>query len=497
MTKNIKIKLLVLVLLLATSSCKKWLDLKPQDGIVREEFWNTKEQLQSAVIGCYASMLTGTLVQNMFLYGELRADMLVATNFTFTSEIDIMNADIQSTNTMANWASLYSTINYCNTVIEYGPKVLESDGTLSQEQLDAYLAEAKGLRAYLYFNLLKVWGEVPLQLKASSSDSKIEQLPKSSKQEVYDQIVSDLEFAAKHAKNTYGNQDMDKGRLTRYSIYALQADVYLWDEKYAECIAACDKIIASNKFGLIDGKNPSSWFFNVYSKGNSNESIFELQFDQQALNPWFNLLGNTGRRFTASPLIVPDEIFIVDGVNPDNKDIRGDGGSFRASDGVIAKHVVSTHGGEGFLAETSSYRHWFVYRYADVLLLKAEALAWSNKGQEALSLVETIRTRANAVESTLESPDPTIAADVSDYILRERAREFAFEGKRWFDLLRHSKRNNYARINIITDVISKIARPDKQQSMITKYKDPRSHYLPIHISELQADKLLVQNPFYN
>jgi len=494
MIKNIKYKILLIIIILSGSSCNKWLELKPQDGIVREDFWKTKEQLQSAVVGCYSSLLSGALVQNLFIWGELRADMVSTTAFSTINEVDYKNAEILSTNSLTNWSLLYSTINLCNTVIEYGPEVIKSDNTLTQQQLDAYLGEARALRAMMYFYLLRIWGEVPLQLKSSSSDSKIEQLAKSTQTEVFNQIISDLDFAALNAPTTYSssNPGMDKGRITKYTVYALQADAYLWMDKYEECIAACDKVINSNRFGLTDGSIASDWYSTLYERGNSTESIFEVQFDAQALNPWFGVLAQPTRRFESS-IIVPD-LFGYD-LDPNKKDIRGDGGSYRISDAVIWKHVGTST--TNTVAENQSYRHWFVYRYADILLMKAEACAWSNKGQEALGLIDNIRARAQALPATAESPDPTDATAVSDYILRERSREFAFEGKRWYDLLRHAKRNNYAHLDLITDAISMVAPPDKQQSMISKFKDVRSHYLPIIITELQADKKLVQNPFYN
>lgn len=493
MRKNIY-RVLVLLVVLVSSSCNKWLELKPQDGLVREDFWQTKEQLESAVIGAYSSLLDNDLVTNLFLWGELRADMIEPTAMASIDEVNFSNAEILSTNRLVNWNKLYATINYCNTIIDFGPQVLQNDQTLNQTQLNSYLAEARGLRAMMYFYLLKIWGEVPLQLNASASDSKIEQLPKSSKEEVYAQILKDLDFAATNARATYGSNAANKGRLTTYGINALQADVYLWNDRYEECITACDKIIKSSQFGLINGANPSAWFNTLYVAGNSPESIFEFQFSDQALNPWYNFFTQVTRRYTTTEFVSID-LYGSDPVDPLNvRDIRGDGASFRNADLSIWKHIGT--GPNTQLSQNSSSRHWFVYRYADILLLKAEALAWTNKGAEALELVKAVRTRAQALSVTEENPDPSSPGEVSDYILKERAREFAFEGKRWFDILRNAKRNNYERLNLITDMIAEIAPPDKQQSMISKYKDAGSHYLPIHLSELQADKLLVQNPFY-
>lgn len=487
---------ILLVILLCTTSCSKWLDIKPQDGIIRDNYWQNKEQLKAAVIGCYASLLNGSLVQSLFVWGELRADMVGSTLNTAVDEVNIMQANILATNAYTTWAPVYRTINYCNTVIDYAAKVLDTDKTLTQEALDGYLAEAYGLRALMYFYLLRTFGEVPLQLHATDSDNSLDQLVKSSQEEVYTQIISDLAFADAHAADTYGTTLQDKGRITRYSIYALEADVYLWNEKYEECIAACDKVINSGRFGLMDGSVQSQWFNNVFYIGNSAESIFEFQFDQQQLNPFYAMVIALNARFVGSPKVM-DEVYSIDLTDATKKDIRGDGGSIRATDNMIWKYAGAT-GGLTLTARgvNDSWAHWFVYRYADILLLKAEALAWVERGQEALDLINVIRTRAGAIENTAESPDPSSAYDVSSYVLRERAREFAFEGKRWYDVLRHAKRNNYEHLDIILDMVAMTAPGNMQQSIINKYRDVRSHYLPINQYELQADKKLVQNPYY-
>lgn len=489
-------KYILIVALLLTSSCSKWLDVKPQDGIIRDNYWQNKEQLKAAVIGCYSSLLNNGLVSELFVWGELRADMVSSTLNTAVDEINIMQANILATNSYTSWAYVYSTINYCNTVIDYAAKVMETDKTLTQEALDGYLAEAHGLRALMYFYLLRTFGEVPLQLKATDSDNSLDQLEKSTQDKVYAQIVADLTFAETHALETYGSTAQDKGRLTKHGIYALEADVYLWNEKYDDCIAACDKVINSGRYGLMDGSVQSQWFNNVFYIGNSAESIFEFQFDQQQLNPFYSMFIVATNRFIGSPRVM-DEVYGIDLTDATKKDIRGDGGSIRATDQMIWKFAGAT-GGTTSVARTAadSWAHWFVYRYSDILLLKAEALAWIERGQEALDLVTTIRTRAGAIDGTSESPDPGSAIDVSNYILNERAREFAFEGKRWYDILRHAKRNNYAHLEIMLDMVAMTAPGSMQQSIINKYKDVRSHYLPINQYELQADKKLVQNPYY-
>jgi hypothetical protein len=497
MIQKTKYLTLLLFAVMLTTSCEKWLDLKPQDGIIRQNFWKTKEDVKSAVIGCYSSLFATT--QTLFIWGEIRGDMLSPTIRTSTEQMDIINGNIVSSNTITNWRVIYKTINYCNTVIDFAPTVLVSDMTFKEADLNSYLAEVYALRGLMYFNLLRSFGEVPLQLKSTSSDANLEQLFKSTQQEVWDQILKDLTFAEQYAPTTYGIREQDKGRITRYTVNAILADVYLWNEKYTECIDACNKVINSGLYGLISGRNADStinsqWFNTVFYNGNSNESIFEFQYDNQILNPFYNLFISTSRQFMGSPLVM-DEVYTIDPLDDTNKDIRGDLSSIRASDGMIWKFSGANNTGTARTA-TSSYAHWFVYRYSDILLMKAEALAWTGDGQGALDLVKVMRDRANALPGTALSPDPLSPTEVTDYIMAERAREFAFEGKRWYDILRNSKRNNYAHIQYLLDIVTKVAPGDRQQYILNKYKDVRSHYLPIYIYELQTDKNLVQNPFY-
>jgi hypothetical protein len=137
-------------------SCKKWLDLQPPDGITGAAYWQTKEQVQASVTGCYASLLgspTGnrSLAELLFLWGELRSDMLATTTFTVPDELDIMNVNILPTNTITDWRSVYQIINYCNTVIDFAPQVLGRDQTFTQAALNRSIAEVKTLRALMYF----------------------------------------------------------------------------------------------------------------------------------------------------------------------------------------------------------------------------------------------------------------------------------------------------------------------------------------------------------
>jgi hypothetical protein len=119
--------------------------------------------------------------------------------------------------------------------------------------------------------------------------------------------------------------------------------------------------------------------------------------------------------------------------------------------------------------------------------------------KDAAAAMKIVRTARNAVMTDeYKYPGDIDGIALEKSILDERAREFAYEGKRWYDVLRFAKRNDYAGIQYLLDMAINSASPEKQQSLIAKYKDPKhnSHYWPISEVELEANKALKQNEFY-
>ncbi len=513
MYKRIIYRSVLILTLVLSCSCNKYLTLYPQDGTTRQEFWQNKEQLQSAVIGIYSSLLAGTpatiasgkpsaapeLVESLFLWGELRADNVAQSVSTGTpvDMYNIMDENILSTNSYVKWSSVYTTINYCNTVLRYGPDVANSDPTLTPANLNAYMAEALAIRALMYFYLVRTFGDVPLKLNPTATDNDLEFLAKSPQADVLKQILSDLTTAEANAKFTYGVTASDKGRVTKYMINALQADIYLWQYDYANCITACDKIIKSNQFGLVSG---NSLFNNVYSNGNSTESIFEFQFDGSTTqnNPFYGLCGNAPNAQLQVQQNVGVTVFPLDPNDSKNVDVRA---AIATNPGISGIWKwIGTPGSSASVSATTSFRHWIVYRYADILLMEAEAYAWTNRGTDALNIVLQIKQRSNNIYVpgvSLDFPnDPTNALSVSNYILDERNREFIYEGKRWFDLVRHARRNYPNNVNILINALVAVLPPAYQQNAIAKLNDPNSFYLPIPNSDILQDPNLKQNPFY-
>lgn len=493
MFKNRFYKAAVLVTLaMSVCSCNKFLELRPQNGITSDAFWQTKEQLQSAVIGIYNNMLTGPAA-DFFEWGEVRADFVVPGPGVTGDETNIISSNILPSNGIANWGPFYTVINLCNNVIDNAPGVLTKDKTLDPKVLAGYLAEAKTIRALMYFYLVRSFRDVPLKIKYTASDSDVQQLAKSSSDDVLKQVLADLKDAEVNAVATYGNIPSDKGRITVYTVETILADVYLWMDDYANCITYCDKVINSGRFGLVQNTG-GTWFNNLYVTQNSIEGIFELQYSTAALNPYFSFFAPSAKpHYLANPSLI-DDFYAVDADNPDNFDIRGSDVAIHIADQSIYKYIALSP--TSLRTTDASYAHWIFYRYADVLMMKAEACIYSNRGQDALDIIAQIRQRANALPDTEKSPAVTDVQALTDYLVAERAREFAFEGKRWYDLLRNAKRNNFARLDLLVDAAVRSVPPLYASGAISKLHDPNTLYFPVPLGDIQKDPNLVQNPFY-
>jgi hypothetical protein len=530
MKKHIII-LSISVIALLFSSCSDWLNLAPEDGVTRQEFWKTKEHVHSAVIGCYASLLDGP-VEKMFLWGELRADMLangVAPNNSYNA---IFDGEISPSNNTVDWSDLYTVINNCNIVLRFAPNVRKNDATFSAKQLKEYEAEVLTLRAMMYFTLVRSFRDVPLVLEGYIADDQDFYLPTTPGDQILDTLIHDLKIASVNAPVTYNNNEKNKNRITAWSAKALLADIYLWKERYAECNALCQEIIGSNRYSMIpveklnfevasggviidtltiaNESDADKMFVQSYVDGRSVESIFEIPFTTLKTNPFYAMLG-------ASNFSLRPKLEIVDGIifpEPiydyarDATDIRGSGCSYRA--GLLWKYIGTSRTG----AQRTSIDYtspWIVYKYSDVLLMKAEALnqiglQTHNEGaqdyyKQAVATMKIVRDARNAVETS----DYNFGTDIEGKmlekaILDERAREFSYEGKRWYDVLRNAKRNNYEASNIqyLVNMAINSAPPEKQQSLIAKYKVPshNSHYWPIYIREIETNPKLKQNDFY-
>jgi starch-binding outer membrane protein, SusD/RagB family len=476
---TIKTLLLLALFMFGSTGCNDWIDIEPENELIKQEFWKTSDDVLAVLAGTYDA-LRGT-TQKSFLMGEVRADYLSVGGGTFNNYASIGANDIGTTNGETRWADYYKTINLANTVMYYAPVMQELDLSLTDRMLDGIESEMLFVRSLSYFYLLRIWKDVPLVLTPTISDTVDFYMPKSTEKEVIKQIKSDLKRASGKAwtQEFIGDRASYKGRANKYAIQSLLADVLLWNEEYEECITYCDSIIDTGIFAL---ESNSDWF-DLYYPGNSYvESIFEIQYDddlEQQENPMFSngLLGSLQINLS----LIPYE---------EDEDIRYCNGN-----GPLWKYAGRDETGLGSRQRRSSERdaNFIYYRYADILMMKAEALGETGNLTDGNYLVQQIADRAG-VEF---NPQFTLLG-FRGLILTERGLEFAGEGKRWFDVLRFAKKEGFKDTKVLADIILGKASDAKELAIMrTKVIDTMSYYLPIHHDEVQNNRNLVQNPFYD
>jgi starch-binding outer membrane protein, SusD/RagB family len=493
------LKLTLIGFLFASMSCSDWLQLEPESDLTREEFWRSGADVEAAAGGIYKELAAN--VTPCLKWGELRGDIFLPGSRIDVDDLNVMESNIYPENSLTKWDGFYKTINYANTLLEFAPKVVERDQTFTENESRAYEAEALFLRSLCYFYLVRTFRDVPMVLDASLSDNQDYYPAMSKEPEILDQLVADLKNAVNYLPNTYGKLEYDKGRATKGAVYALLADIYLHNENYAECISNCDQVINGHQFALVEGED---WFFNFYP-GNSNESIFEVQFDkdQNQVNSLYSMTapypadystypdGNDEFRF--SPYVV--KLFTkYDG------DRRGGGKTYLPynvdNNHYILWKYIGTTSSEFIMTPRNGNQEsdadWIVYRYADILLMKAEASIELGNYSTAVQLINQIRKRAG-IELIPESSNKSALLST---LLDERAREFAGEGKRWFDLVRFGRRNNFENKDKFISILIANKPLDKREILRSKYSNTDSWYMPVNQNEIDQNSKLEQNPYY-
>ncbi|MFD1768680.1 RagB/SusD family nutrient uptake outer membrane protein [Sphingobacterium suaedae] len=486
--KKTLIILKLVILTVSISSCSKWLDLQPQDGITKNEFWKTKEDVRAALFGIYSSLNSGGVEERIFLWGELRADMVGVTSYAIDDYRLVKNYNTLSTNQLADWSAMYTAINNCNLLIDFAPEAKAADPTFTDSEYNSYVGEALAVRSLLYFYLVRTFRDIPLKLKGSYKDTDVESVGQANAAQVLEQLINDLKRAQEmvpdyHVPPSGANlviNASNTGRITKPAVTTLLADVYLWNEEYDKAEAEANKVLVSNRYRLL-GEASRAIF-----DGGTAETIFEISHKESIENPMYPLVVDPRRRYVAAVEIVNSDVFPPNTeTDLDLTDSRGEGILYTSS-GAIVKHGT----------ETPDYFNFQIYRISDAMLIQAEAIAEQGRGAEALQILNTLRSARGALKSTERAVSETDTDGIVRYIIEEKARELSFEGKRWFDLLRLAKKDNYANLDVILEIVSKVVDASVQQSAIAKARDVDSHYLPILEDELFKDGQLQQNPFY-
>jgi len=529
------IYILIGVVLTMASSCTDWLNPKPLNNMVLDDFWKKQSDVEAVVRACYCAMAEDGFMERIILGGELRSDNVIIDKERLgsTNEMDEINTiTIKPTNGLLPWKNFYYVINLCNTVLEYAPQVTELDPYYTIGFLRAHEAEVRTLRALSYFYLVRIYRDVPYIDFSYSEDTQEFNVPKMDGDEILNRQVEELLIAEKSALKSWGSRSSQKGRVTKNMVRALLADIYLWLGKYDECIEACNRIlpdvleeeyfnnlnpelVTGAELRLIQNlKNSTNSFQNLFSSQNSEESIFELQSDRQTPNKkvkeFFGDNENIGK-LAASNVVA--EIFKE---KANEKDLRGKTsftpntytmgnkrGFYQIFKYIGSSYSEGTQGPSyGFYTSDPFVRNWIFYRVPDVYLMKAEALVERNQGSDlsdALDLVNLTYMRSNPGGISLSKSEYSDKGKMRDLVLLERQREFLFEGKRWFDLVRLARLEDKENGGNHPKMLNLVARKYEYNGEVVKSKmrNPYALYLPIAEKELISNRALEQNPYYD
>lgn len=503
------------------ASCNDFLEIYPENSLPADKFWATKEDVESELMNGYY-VLRNSVIGNLIPWGEFRSGCI--TNSPGTGANALQRFEIKSSNkTYCSWANMYQIVNTANLVLENAGKAQANDDTYRQEEMNSHCCEAYFLRALAYFYIVRNWRDAPLALKAYDTDEVPYALPKSTDRQIIAQIKSDLNEAIRldAAKEAFETTWETKGRATKWAIYALMADVCLWDSDFDDAIKYADMILTSTSNRaprFMTTATHNSWF-SMFNPGNSNESIFEMQWNREKYSGGVAQTNTLPYIFSSTQSssysqyklseVLADE-FVMDYTDISMRYLGQPDMAVRTLYGtyIDGGYLWKYNGGTSRTdARTESYYdpNFIIYRVADVMLMKAEALVMRSLGGnvqdygEALEIVNSIRQRTNL------KPDETITASsdastILQYILSERLKEFAGEGKSWYDMLRmgHYANSNgidFKTVFLINNVI-KYNGAANDSWLRSVLSNENAWYLPITDDEIKYNQNLVQNPYY-
>ena len=502
------------ILLFTISSCKKsFIELRPEDQYSAATFYRTEPQFRQAIAAAYVPLRD--LMLNDYFTSEMRSDNTHYQPYPTnrgTAQVHRENiADFTDnpTNSYTNavYFHCYSGISKANIVIGRlkGAEIAEA----ARNDIEG---QAKFLRAWNYFKLLKYFGAVPLFLK-EVTEAEEAFLPRSTSEEVYNQIIADAKDAI--TQLAIPAKFPQTGQATKGSATMLLADVYATQKKYAEA-----EVLLATLPGMGYSLLPN--YADVFSTTNKNnrESLFEVQYleglqggQQSSFIYLFlprttsttlitgvaaNNTGNAGWNIPTQDMVNAYE------PNDKRKDISIGiaEGTANASDLFVIsanKSVVNYTPAAGktgvpyikkylhtpHVAPNNTNDNWPIYRYADALLLLAEAQNEQGKTGAAVANLNLVRARAGI------TPTPETNQNLlKDIILHERRVELAFENHRWDDLVRSGK---------AIEIMNAHGTTLKQQYSLTpdSYNVTIARLLyPIPQSERELNPSLTQNPGY-
>jgi hypothetical protein len=422
-------------------SCSEFLDNEPlaeftgdpQTATDLESQFASLSDAEAALNGAYDKFKQDIFQFENFSYGDIQSDNAYAGGDGVPEEeVDAIRVTSMNSKVKLMWAQYYEMGGAATNVIE-NTRLMKSG--INENEKTLIIAEAKFIRAYAYFDIVRIWGAAPLMLELIppiTAENIEEVYPKlyperTAPELIYDQIIKDLEEAIPALKSS----NQGEFRATKGSANGLLAKVYATrgaksERNYKKVVELCDAVIS-------DGYSLLSDYDQLWNPANdfTSESIFEVYYDATSPNwAYWVLFSEENGSITWRRYCTPTHDLIS---------------KFNANDKRFASSIVFKEVPYDTYFPATNYpiankirqkdSEIILMRLADILLLKAEALAELNRPQEAMAIVNTIRRRAGIEELSVNVSQQEARLDVE----QERQLELAFEGHRWYDLLRNDR----------------------------------------------------------
>ena len=540
------------------NSCSDYLEILPLNEVVLENYWTKKGDVTSVLNGCYEALASEGCLDHMGVWGELRSDNLVRGGNLDNKYSEVLKENILPSNDLTKWEDLYKTINRCNTVLAYAGDVQKLDPNYTEAQMLANKAEATFIRDLCYFYLIRTFRDVPMIFDPSIDDTKEYRVAATPMNEALKMLSDDLERVKDDAVLRYvddcrmNNESAASlayencAKVTRVAVYTLLADIYLWRGEYDKAISCCDYVLnfKRNQYEervanigqmadmyLFDGipmiresrvntKECGNAYNEIFGDGFSFESIFELGYSISTYDNKYTsgsyMGGSQGKmgRYSA-----PEDYFqnVWSGNNiyfAKNdcrvyENISESEGHFFITKYGFSHVQLETDNVTDYKSLRFSYSlrtmdrsNWIFYRLSDVMLIKAEACIMKENSdfRTAFSLINSINKRARNYTETVKNDTLAFSTysssreEMEKLLFMERKREFMFEGKRWFDLVRKSLRDNNTHY-----LANEATQKQKENAVAIKIQlaDINAIFWPYNRDELKKNNLLKQNSAYS
>lgn len=496
---------IVLFVLLSgfVSSCSDFFEVEPYEAVVEDDFYKSQKDLNASALGMYAPLSKD--VHKFLLWGDARADMVTTGQkepAPYVNEFVINNVSVQ--NPYADYGSIYETIARCNRQLERVYDVVGKDDKLLPKSANAYYAEALLLRAICYYYLLRTFESFPIirsdyaeeisyvdqegktvnRKTSELSASEIEDLLQfpEDKQEVWRMIYNDAiaVLGLLPLNFQWNNETLPAeeryGRVSQPTAATFAAELAIWLGEFQTASAFCNSPIVNNQHSLGTAGAWPNQFTGSYAAQHSMFLLgyrFDNSFETNRLQEFTSNIAAEGGKYYLKPASQTiNTIFSYE-----SSDVRTNF-SFKVfgQDTVIWKYI----GLDNVSSRRPAYRSiasWQIYRSADAWLLKALADLHLNDFASAFNFVNMVREARGLVKYLPTDIDYTDKNLMLQVIFTERAREFAFEGKRWYDLMLWSKLSGR---NMLAEKVAAKYEGTLRNEVFQKLQDEKNWYLPVN-----------------